>query len=173
MDIQFAYNLERMLYYASNQNSTKIATLMEKMELQYKSCQSSEIIRIDPELLAVVQNVFDSYSIDDSETLNTITSCYTKHNILLCPHSAIGVAAALHMNSDHKLYPTCCILTAHPAKFESIIERAVRVKPPYPIQVQKLFNQPTRFDVLNKGLDENWRIEWEQIIKAKVIEINQ
>ena len=61
----------------------------------------------------------------DAETLATIAEIASTHSVVLCPHSATAVFAALgpfrHL-TEGKL--TVCVQTAHTAKFEETIRRA-------------------------------------------------
>jgi threonine synthase len=62
------------------------------------------------------------YAIDDAETLQTIQQVYNHNSYLLCPHTAVGVAAAQRYDSVHGTPEDHYVVlgTAHPAKFSEV-----------------------------------------------------
>ena len=85
MDIQFAYNLERMLYYICNENSSIISELMHRVEQQFLNSSSSVGVQLDPFLLERIQHVFLSYSVSNEDTLKCMKELYhqDKYNHLM------------------------------------------------------------------------------------------
>lgn len=65
MDIQFAYNMERMLYYVMGEDAECTRSYMAALEAD-RRCQ------LPPEALRRVQQVFHSVSVDDAATLGTM-----------------------------------------------------------------------------------------------------
>lgn len=66
-------------------------------------------------MLAKAKEDFLSCRVEEETTIETIIDFLREHNYLLCPHSAVGVAAAKHLGM---LGPhTICLATAHHAKF--------------------------------------------------------
>ncbi len=57
MDIQFAYNLERMIYYMANQNPLVVRTIMQNMELQYTLVGDAPKLFLDSTLLNRIKHV--------------------------------------------------------------------------------------------------------------------
>ena len=106
MDIQFAYNLERMLYYIFNEDSVKIKYIMETIEQNYNNhhifdhnnndkdslvYDMKEGYQLSTDDIAKIQDIFISYSVSDEQTLDTIEDMNHKYQFLLCPHSATAV----------------------------------------------------------------------------------
>lgn len=81
-----------------------------------------------------------AYSFDDIETCTALKECYTSHQYLLDPHSAVGYAAAKNYQkvTDHF---TTILSTAHPAKFDHVIYSCANVKPAIPESLLYLLNK--------------------------------
>jgi len=63
----------------------------------------------------------------------------------LCPHTAVGVAAAERLQlAGAPAVPTLCLATAHPAKFPEAFERATGHAPVTPPAIAALAGRPTR-----------------------------
>ena len=85
-------------------------------------------------LLKKVQQTFLSFAVTDEETCGTMASVYRESGLTLDPHSAVGVHAARlsHIKAVMRMgdapsseaAPICCVLTAHPAKFEDACAKA-------------------------------------------------
>ena len=127
MDIQFAYNVERMLYLVSGGDTTVTAKYM-------MAAQQRKPIPLPMDLLKKVQQTFLSFAVTDEETCGTMASVYRESGLTLDPHSAVGVHAARlsHIKAVMRMgdapsseaAPICCVLTAHPAKFEDACAKA-------------------------------------------------
>lgn len=160
MDIQFAYNIERMLYYIGNENPVALRKIMTQVDLQFAQVSGSCGVQLDRLLLEKVQRLFVSCMVNDDETLETINTVYKQSNFSLCPHSAIGVFAAKTVFARlTDSFPTICVLTANPAKFEKSFEEATGAKPTIKSSVSKLKELPQKFIPLRK-VDEFWRESW-------------
>jgi threonine synthase len=86
MDICVSSNFERYLFHLAGNDAAKLAEWMNDFE-------STHTLTITGELLRKAQIDFDSFRADTTETLQTIKLYHEKYNYLLCPHSAVGVAA--------------------------------------------------------------------------------
>ena len=172
MDIQFAYNLERMLYYVTNENTSLVSDIMQQVERQYQYCSDAHGVTLDPAIVQAIQEVFLSCAVTDEQTLETMKTFYEQHHFLLCPHSAISVYGALHPFAKRLETETLiCVLTAHPAKFESSVVKAlgdqVSVKNDKVVQMMQL---PHKYKWLriNSTDPSVWRREWKETIKQDV-----
>lgn len=165
-----------MIYFASNQDSAKTKLIMNQVEIQYKSgSMASQGAKLDTELLTSVQDSFLSCSVSNNETLTTIREVYRSHGILLCPHSAVGVHAAKEKFPDLLEIPTVCILTAHPSKFSTIINRALGYIPSdLESKLEALRVLPKSFRWLRKSGDNPiaWKREWMETIKLDIVKLN-
>lgn len=66
--------------------------------------------------------------IDDNETLETMRLAAREYNYEICPHTAVGIKAAMDSSEKH----ITVLSTAHPGKFTEVYEKAVGVKPALP-----------------------------------------
>ncbi|MCI4568279.1 threonine synthase [Lysobacter sp. CFH 32150] len=84
--------------------------------------------RDDAELRAALR----AYAVDDATIQQTIRQAPQRHGVVPCPHTATGlhVLESLHERGDAR--PWAVVATAHPAKFEGIVEPLVghAVEPP-------------------------------------------
>lgn len=147
MDIQFAYNLERMLYYVSHCDCDRIRGIMTEVETQYRSLSDHQLNKppLSMDLVQAMQEIFYSYSVSDTDTLQTIHDFYADtlnnsvpymgqtqpHGFVLCPHSATAVFVAQHvLPRDQPRFltevgATVVVLTAHPDKFDATVTHAL------------------------------------------------
>lgn len=186
MDIQFAYNIERMLYYICNEDSSVIKQIMDQVEKQFSYEVNAKGVILDSNIVNLISETFISYSVSDEDTLKTIRSFYDEFGYLLCPHSAIGVYAALDtLNHNSDTIPLVCVLTAHPAKFSETIEKAFQTNNPLsrsftadlPTEILNLKGLPTKYKWLRKFVDDsksqeeilNWRDQWIQQLKLDIV----
>ena len=176
MDIQFAYNLERLLYYASGEDAGVVRDVMANVEKQYRFQSDATGAQLNPDLLSTIHRTFSSISVSDNLTLETIQQVYSSAGVVLCPHSAISVYAGLHpfqyLTEQSKVI---CVLTANPVKFASTVTKAIGEecwgKLPYPEKIARLEMLPKRFEWLRKSA-QSWRDEWISVIKQAVITVN-
>lgn len=174
MDIQFAYNLERMLYFICNENPDIVRPYMQAVERQYSYIPGAVGAKLDSVVLRRIQEIFSSYSVSDAETLATIKEVDEQHNMVLCPHSATSVFAALHpFKALAATTLTVCVLTAHPSKFEEAVQRAIGRDPAFPPAITALRSLPHKFKTLDKRAPEPevWRKDWIDILKADIANV--
>ncbi len=140
MDIQVASNFERYLYYRVGENAPTLTSMMEMFadtgELKLTNCTGTT--GIDDQFIAGSSNT--------AETLQTIRSLFNDSGYLSDPHTAVGISVARkHLKKDE---PTVCLATAHPAKFDGAIERALGKNEAHHPSIDKLKTLPTRCVVL-------------------------
>lgn len=172
MDIQFAYNLERLVFYMCDQDTSRVAKIMNDVEKQFMMTDPGATgAKLDRDTVLRIQQLFSSCAVTDEQTLVTIRETYENFGYALCPHSAIGVHAATTTFKElSQTAPMICVLTAHPSKFEAAYKRATNQPPPQltsnPVDV--LFTLPTKFEWLRKNRREHWRTEWIEALKVGV-----
>lgn len=117
MDIQFAYNLERMLYYISNEDCSQVKEIMLSVDQQFSYVPGAKGVKLKQHIIHNMQQIFSTISVNNEDTLATMKKFNEDHGFLLCPHSAISVfAAQTKFASLARDEPLVCVLTAHPAK---------------------------------------------------------
>ena len=142
MDIQLASNFERLIYYVNNSNSKKTAEIMKKIK------QNS--YQIEKSNLGTIQKDFLSESCNEKETLEIIKKNYEENDLVLDPHTAIGVGAAQKLSLNN-----CVVLsTAHPCKFPDAINNAINKNEKLPNELLHVLNKNENFQVLKNNVDE-------------------
>ena len=133
MDIQLASNFERLIYYINNSNSEKTTEIMKKVK--------QNTYQIEKRNLEIIQKDFLSESCDEKETLNIIKKNYEINNIVLDPHTAVGVGAANKLS-----FNDCVVLsTAHPCKFPESTNSAINKREKLPNELQHVLDKNENF----------------------------
>lgn len=107
MDILISSNLERLLYYASNQDCQKVAGWMEQLAKE-------GFYTLDDQTKAMIQNKFEGGYYDDDQLKTTIAKVYQETGYVLDPHSAAAYALAKDKKGQE---PIIALATASPYKF--------------------------------------------------------
>ena len=142
MDIQLASNFERLIYYVNNSDSEKTAEIMKKVK------QNS--YQIEKNNLDIIQKDFLSESCNEQETLDIIKKNYEENNIILDPHTAVGVGAAKKLS-----FNDCVVLsTAHPCKFPDATINAINKHEKLPNELQHVLDKEENFKVLSNDIEK-------------------
>ncbi len=141
MDIQLASNFERLIYYVNSSNSEITSDIMKKIK--------QNEYQIDKSNLDIIQKDFVSESCDEDETLEIIKENFYKNDIILDPHTAVGVGAA------HKLsFNDCVVLsTAHPCKFPAATDNAINKHEELPKELQYVHGKEEIFQLLENDTE--------------------
>jgi len=151
MDIQLASNFERLIYYINNSDSERTADIMKKIK------QNS--YQIEKNNLDIIQKDFLSESCDEKETLDIIKKNYEENDIILDPHTAVGVGAANKLS-----FNDCVVLsTAHPCKFPDATNNAINKYEKLPEELQYIIDKNENFQVLNNNTEDV-----KKFVKSKV-----
>ena len=151
MDIQLASNFERLIYYINNSDSEKTADIMKKIK------QNS--YQIDKLSLETIQKDFISESCNEEETLNIIKKTYEENNMILDPHTAVGVGATKKLSIND-----CVVLsTAHPCKFPDATNNAINKHEKLPNELQHVLDKDENFEVLKNNTEDV-----KKFVKSKV-----
>jgi len=82
---------------------------------------------------AQLRQAFTAHRIDDATIRDTIARRFRDHGELFCPHTATAVRVLEDLRRDGTDGDWCVVATAHPAKFESVVEpltgRVIEVPP--------------------------------------------
>ncbi len=142
MDIQVASNFERLLYDLYDKNSDKVNDIM--MSIKDNS------FKIDQNILNKLQRDFTSESLKESEILKTIKNFYERNNIIIDPHTAIGVGAVEKL----KLRNVVILATAHPCKFPIATEKAISKTEKLPDSLEYVKHKKEKFDIISNDINE-------------------
>jgi threonine synthase len=142
MDIQLASNFERLIYYINNSDSEITADIMKKIK------QNS--YQIEKNNLEMIQKDFLSESCNEKETLDIIKKNYEENNMILDPHTAVGVGAANKLS-----FNDCVVLsTAHPCKFPDATNNAINKHEKLPEELQHVLDKDENFQVLKNNTED-------------------
>ena len=142
MDIQLASNFERLIYYVNNSDSKITASIMKKIK--------NNSFQIEKNNLKEIQKDFISQSCNEKETLKIIKKNYSDNNVVLDPHTAVGVGVAKKLS-----FKDCVVLsTAHPCKFPDATNNAINKNEMLPNELKNVLNKDENFQLLNNDTEE-------------------
>ncbi|MFL9829658.1 threonine synthase [Flavobacterium sp. ST-87] len=117
-----------------------IATISNAMDVG----NPSNFIRIQEMYgndLAQFKKDFSSYTYTDAETLEAMKTIYNTDGYIAEPHGAVGY---LGLKKELRNYPNAIgvfLETAHPIKFLDVVEPALGVTLPIPVQIESVLNK--------------------------------
>lgn len=134
-----------------------VATLANAMDVGAPS--NFERLRHWHESDDALRGALQSFAVDDATIRETIRTAPSRHGIVPCPHTATALHVLEHLRASGDTRPWAAVATAHPAKFESIVEPLVGhvVEPPpalaqtlqWPAHAETL---PAEYDALRAAL---------------------
>ena len=127
--------------------------------MKHKKPSKQNIYQIEKGNLEIIQKDFLSESCNKEETLSIIKKNYEENDMVLDPHTAIGVGAAQKLSLND-----CVVLsTAHPCKFPDAILKAINLKSDLPDELKFILDEEE-----NYGIIENSFKEIKQYILGKI-----
>ncbi len=135
MDIQLASNFERYLYFLMDEDPAAIRGLMEQMAREGK-------LEVPRDKFEEVGRLFSAVAVSEDEVLEQIRATHAADGYILDPHTAVGVKAAV-IRPD-----AICLATAHPAKFDEAVHKAIGQHAPPPPSLQGVMEKETRCKIL-------------------------
>lgn len=146
MDIQISSNFERLLFDVHENDSDAINTLMENFK-------NSGELSVSPKIHSNITQTFLSSSSNDQEICNTITDIHNSCNMVIDPHTATGIKSAKDFSSKITS-PIVTLATAHPAKFETALNKADIKLDKHPERLNKMIKNKENFTILNNSIEE-------------------
>ena len=143
MDIQIASNFERLIYDISDKDSETTKEIMNKIKVNKYKINEKDLIKINKD--------FVSECINEEETLSTIKQIYNEYNLVIDPHTAIGVGALRKLNIKSR---SIVLATAHPCKFPIAIEKAINKIEPLPDELNYILNEKEHYEILDNNVDK-------------------
>ena len=143
MDIQIASNFERLLYDVKDCNSEVTKDVMSKIK--------NNTYKIDKNDLNKIKMNFTSEMLDENETVEMIKTINDEHQIVVDPHTAVGIGAARKLG----LEKNCVVLsTAHPCKFPKAIEDAISKTENLPDSLKYVNDRKEKFELLSNDIEK-------------------
>jgi threonine synthase len=144
MDIQVASNFERLLFDLNSCNGKKINSIME-------SFKELGFIKVDKDCLNLCKKSFTSYSINEKDTKEKINSVYKKFNIVIDPHTAVGLKAASKYLDANNNDIVITLATAHPSKFTNSVSSILGFNPKLPNGYRDITNIDEDYIILENS----------------------
>ena len=156
MDIQIPYNIERLFYFMSGGSCETVKSVMEKFE-------KDGTCNLPSELLAC-NHCITTTRVSQRSILATMEHVWKEFKYIVCPHSAIGLCAALdYQRKEQGSEDLVVIATATPAKFPEVVEKAGLSVPSFPAFTELHSKVETKFFMEKED-------DWEQILRVAVVE---
>ena len=146
IDIQVSSNFERLLLEIEGNDTSVVRDCMAQMD-------ASGQFRISENALRRIRTQFEGRGVSEEETLRCMAETMARSNMVIDPHTAVGVGAVEKLQAAGRLpRTTVTMATAHPAKFPDPVEKATGVRPPLPAHLADLFDREERFTRLPNDL---------------------
>ena len=139
MDIQVASNFERLLFDLLNNDTRKVGKLME-------SLSNKGHFTLEERILSSIARDFNSGAVSDDDTIATISYFFNERDVVLCPHSAIGVNVGKKFVDAGETVVS--LGTAHPAKFKETVESALDFNIPVPSALKDVMENKESMKVI-------------------------
>jgi threonine synthase len=145
MDIQISSNFERLLFELLGRDGQELATRMET----FRDTGSVDL----SDVVGQMREVFSAARIDDEAVQRIIAATKRRSEVVIDPHTAVGLGAAALLHRDPSV-PVVCVATAHPAKFPDAVETAIGERPELPSSLADLLEREERCELLPNDLEE-------------------
>ena len=142
IDIQISSNFERLLYDITK-NSEYITTIMNDLK-NLNSYQLSNSITDK------IKESFCSHTVTESEVKVLINDTYNQHNIVIDPHTAVGLGSAKKCKNIYDLI--IVLSTAHPAKFKDTVSNIINDISFIPTKIEKMMNFDEKLIILDNDV---------------------
>lgn len=141
MDIQVSSNFERLLFDGGGRDGAALAE-------QMRSFEASKAMHLTNAQAEAAAALFTSARADQTETARAMQWAYRAAGQVIDPHTGVGLHAARALAQAGVIapqVPLVTLATAHPAKFNDAVERAIGVRPALPARVGDLFGREESF----------------------------
>ncbi|HEY7873435.1 MAG TPA: pyridoxal-phosphate dependent enzyme, partial [Rudaea sp.] len=148
--IALATNANRTLsdFFSGGDYSPRasVATLANAMDVGAPS--NFERLRwLHPDA-AQLREEFSVHAIGDDAIRATIRQCHSRYNEVFCPHTATAVRGLEILRESGADGDWAVAATAHPAKFEAIVEPLIGKSVPVPLALAELLSRPSHAEPL-------------------------
>ncbi|EDX80732.1 MAG: threonine synthase [Brevundimonas sp. 32-68-21] len=144
MDVQAPSNFERLVYEATGRDG-------DRTRVVFETFARDGAVAFDPDLLAALRAAVSAVSVDEMETRAEIAHAYETWGRVVCPHTAVALAAARRV--DRSTGPVVALSTAHPSKFGAFVSAVLGFEPePAPV-IAALGDQAERMTIIDGTMD--------------------
>ena len=96
--------------------------------------------------------ILSAVSVNDEQIERQIIQDKQNLGFATCPHTATATYVYSHLQSKKKMDDWILVATAHPAKFESIVEPLIGETVEVPGELNAILSRPSRFHVIKPGI---------------------
>ena len=143
MDIQVSSNFERQIFECLDRDSEALKDVMNSFSKTGRYIFSNEVVKS-------LKNTYNSYSVSNLQTLETINNFKNQYDYLADPHTATGLYVLDKEQSDKPLVSLAC---AHPAKFGDAIKEATGSFPNFPQKLENIFDKEEKVTILKNDIE--------------------
>lgn len=129
MDVQAPSNFERLVFEASGRDGDLTRDLFDRFG------QTGDVT-LSGNLQGAIRSEVTASTVSEAQTKATIKLAYEKYGQIICPHTAVALAAALERKGNG---PQIVLATAHPAKFPAFVTEALGFEPEAPDAITDLY----------------------------------
>lgn len=138
MDIQLPSNFERLLFEASGRDGVAVAAA-------YNGLAGKGRADLPAKAVATLKTMgLTAERVSDTETVAEMKQSHAEMGWTVCPHTAVGLAAARRTKTDK---PVVALATAHAAKFPETVKQALGVDMPLPERAKAFTSRKEEFDI--------------------------
>jgi len=138
MDIQLPSNFERLLFEACERDGAAVASTYASLANTGTAPLPGVAVRNLANMGLVAERV------SDAETAEEMRRTYAETGWIVCPHTAVGLAAARRRPVSEGVQVT--LATAHAAKFPETVKAVLGLDMPLPERARDFASRSERFD---------------------------
>lgn len=129
---------------------TSISTLANAMDVGAPS-NFERVLHLFPKP-AELKKLVSAYSVSDEQIRLTIIDGFQKWGKIYCPHTATAMALREMQRAKDENQHWIVVATAHPAKFETIVEPLIKQKIEIPANLEAVLNKPSASEDISSDL---------------------
>ncbi|MDR4951757.1 threonine synthase [Chryseobacterium sp. ES2] len=130
-----------------------IATLSNAMDVGDPS-NFVRVLELFGHQFEALKYKISAYSINDDQTMSTITEVYEKYGYILEPHSAVAFASMEKYLQENPNQKGFILGTAHPVKFPDAVEKAIHTQIEIPESLKELMEKEKKTVEINSDFEE-------------------
>jgi threonine synthase len=97
--------------------------------------------------------IYKIESVSDDEIRRAIPVTIDRYDEIICPHTACGIRALERLRDAGDARDWCVVATAHPAKFETVVEPLIQQRISIPEPLKELLNRPAFAETMQPELE--------------------
>ena len=144
MDIQVSSNFERLLffYFLNNKNG---------VNQFYKGLVKSKQFSVEKSVLNKILEDFVGGKVSNIETKETIKDIYKKYNLIIDPHTAVGIKVGREKIKNKE--KTIFLSTAHYGKFMDTMKSSLKSDLELPRKLMELKIKEEKYDIFENNVE--------------------